>query len=118
HMHTLDDAATAAMLTLPLHDALPIWQWWRVSGRSQNDMPDGITGATQPVGTHSIKVADDHPALRELPAGKYEVVVEAAREKGGREVLRLPLPWPPGSSTSVDAKGETELGQVRATILP
>jgi len=93
-------------------------QWWRVSGRSQNDMPDGITGATQPVGTHSIKVTDDHPALRELPAGKYEVVVEAAREKGGREVLRLPLPWPPGSSTSVDAKGETELGQVRATILP
>src|SRR5690606_40622087 len=84
HMHTLDDAATAAMLTLPLHDALPIWQWWRVSGRSQNDMPDGITGATQPVGTHSIKVADDHPALRELPAGKYEVVVEAAREKGGQ----------------------------------
>jgi len=93
-------------------------QWWRVSGRSQADLPDGITGATQAVGTHTIKVAGDHAALGDLPAGTYEVVVEAAREKGGREVVRLPLPWPPQASTSADAKGETELGHVQATVLP
>lgn len=93
-------------------------QWWRVSGRSQDDLADGVTGATQAVGTHTIKVAGDHAALRDLPAGTYEVVVEASREKGGREVLRLPLPWPSDPSTSVEAKGETELGRVQATVLP
>ena len=93
-------------------------QWWRVSGRGQDDLADGITGATQAVGTHTIKVADNHSALSALPPGDYELVVEAAREKGGREVLRLPLPWPSDPATSVDAQGESELGRVQATVTP
>ncbi|WP_397476228.1 DUF2271 domain-containing protein [Pusillimonas sp.] len=93
-------------------------QWWRVSGRGQEDLADGVTGATQAVGTHPIKVADTHSALADLPAGDYEIIVEASREKGGREVLRLPLPWPSDPATSVDAQGGTELGRIQATVTP
>lgn len=93
-------------------------QWWRVSGRSQDELADGVTGATQTVGTHTIKVAATHPALKDLPAGDYEVIVEASREKGGREVLRLPLAWPAQPDFSAKAQGESELGRVQATVTP
>lgn len=93
-------------------------QWWRISGRGQDDLADGVTGATQAVGTHTIKVDDTHSALADLPAGNYEIIVEASREKGGREVMRLPLPWPADHAISADAQGETELGRIRATVTP
>lgn len=93
-------------------------QWWRVSGRSQDELADGVTGATQPVGTHTIKIDDTHPALAELAPGDYELMVEAAREKGGREVLRLPLAWPIQAAASAEAQGESELGRIVVTTSP
>src|SRR5690606_24372470 len=93
-------------------------QWWRVSGRSQDELADGITGATQAPGKHTIQVAATHPALAGLPAGEYEVIVEASREKGGREVLRLPLAWPAQQAATSEAQGESELGHVKATLTP
>jgi len=91
-------------------------QWWRMSGRSQDQLADGVTGATQAAGKHTIQVAATHPALADLPAGDYEVIVEASREKGGREVLRLPLAWP--QAATADAQGESELGRVQASVTP
>ena len=35
------------------------------------------------------------PPLAQLKPGQYAVVVEAAREVGGRELLRIPFQWPP-----------------------
>ncbi|NYT68345.1 DUF2271 domain-containing protein [Pusillimonas noertemannii] len=93
-------------------------QWWRVSGRGQDELADGITGATQAPGKHTIQVAATHPALAGLPAGEYEVIVEASREKGGREVLRLPLAWPAQQAATAEAQGESELGHVKATLTP
>ena len=93
-------------------------QWWRVSGRNQTELADGVTGATQAVGKHTIKVAADHPALKDLPAGEYELLVEASREKGGREVVRLPLAWPAKAPQQVDAEGQTELGRIQASVTP
>lgn len=93
-------------------------QWWRMSGRSQDEPADGVTGATQAAGKHSIEVAATHAALADLPAGDYEVVVEASREKGGREVLRLPLAWPAGQAATAQAQGDSELGRIQAIITP
>ena len=45
-------------------------------------------------------------------------VVEVAREHGGREVLRLPLQWPPRSAAKSEAAGTTEVGLVRLTSKP
>ncbi len=87
-------------------------EWWRRSGRSL-DMPvDGVSGATRAVGKHSLTFSDDNAPFSTLPAGEYRLVVEAAREVGGRELLRLPFSWPPKKTETHQAQGESELGTV------
>ncbi|MGE0650858.1 MAG: DUF2271 domain-containing protein [Alphaproteobacteria bacterium] len=92
--------------------------WWRRSGRAL-DMPvDGISGATLPVGTHSLAFEGSGAPLGALPAGDYQVVIEAAREVGGREVLRVPFAWPPKVRQRHDVKGSHELGAVTLQLDP
>lgn len=93
-------------------------QWWRRTGRTLTVPADGLTSATRAPGTHDIKFDATHPALKALAAGEYELVIEAAREVGGREVLRVPLQWPPEKGTTASAKGEHELGSVAVTVKP
>lgn len=90
-------------------------QWWRKSGRSL-DMPvDGISGPTRAPGTHKIELKASDPKLAELAAGEYQIVVEASREVGGRELLRLPFNWC-GEATNQTISGESELGEITLTI--
>ncbi len=91
-------------------------QWWRLSGRSQEVPAEGVSGATRPVGVHEVKVPES--VLADLPAGDYSVVVEASREKGGRELVRLPLAWPADAKLAADAQGTTELGKVSLRAQP
>jgi hypothetical protein len=86
--------------------------WWRRGGRGMTMPADGISGATRAPGRHTITI----PAarLRNLPAGQYNLVVEASRELGGREVVRVPFRW--GGANTADASGSTELGAVRVTV--
>lgn len=93
-------------------------QWWRVSGRNQEAPADAVTGATRPVGTHKVNVAATAAALQDLPAGRYEIVVEASREKGGRELVRLPLDWPPTATKTEESAGKHELGNIKLTATP
>ena len=88
-------------------------QWWRRSGRSLALPVDGVTGPTRPVGTHSLRFDDRNPQLAKLPAGNYTLVVEAVREVGGRELVKVPFNWR-GTGTG-SAKGKTELGAVTVT---
>ncbi|WP_375268662.1 DUF2271 domain-containing protein [Phenylobacterium sp.] len=44
--------------------------------------------------------------------------MEAAREVGGREMVRVPFQWPPKAQTSGRAAGESELGAVTLTLKP
>lgn len=94
-------------------------QWWRHIGR-QLDMPvDGISGATRPPGLHDLHFDDSAGPLNGLPPGQYEIVVEAAREVGGREILRLPLAWPPAGPSGVsETAGSHELGAIRIEARP
>ncbi|MZR62085.1 DUF2271 domain-containing protein [Alcanivorax sp. DP30] len=94
-----------------------IRQWWRRTGRSQSSPYDGLTGATRPPGKHSINFGE-LDGLQTLPAGEYTLVVEAAREVGGREVLRLPFTWPAQEPQTQQADGNNELGSVTLTIDP
>lgn len=93
-------------------------QWWRRSGRNQTLPIDGITGPTKPVGTHQLRISDKQAPLATLAPGKYQLVVEAARETGGREVLRIPFEWPARAASSLSAKGEHELGTVALSLAP
>ena len=93
-------------------------QWWRKSGRSLKVPVDGVTGPTKPVGKHALSFSDkQHPA--KLAPGQYTLVVEAAREVGGRELLKIPFTWPAkGAPQSGKAQGATELGAVTLTVKP
>tara|TARA_R110002073_G_scaffold220878_1_gene381014 strand:+ start:12739 stop:13269 length:531 start_codon:yes stop_codon:yes gene_type:complete len=93
-------------------------QWWRRSGRSLELPVDGVTGATRPAGQHTLKFASNDKRLAELESGEYELIVEAAREVGGREMVQIPFSWPPAKATTHRASGETELGEVSLTLNP
>lgn len=91
-------------------------QWWRRSGRTLKVPVDGVTGPTRPVGTHALKFGSQHPELGKLAPGEYTLVVEAAREVGGRELLKIPFTW--GGAGAGKAQGTSELGLVTLASKP
>ena len=86
--------------------------WWRKGGRAMALPADGVSGATRAPGRQTITV----PAARlaGLQPGQYNIVVEAARELGGREVVRVPFRW--GAANAGAGTGSTELGAVRVAV--
>ncbi|MVW80292.1 DUF2271 domain-containing protein [Bordetella sp. 02P26C-1] len=93
-------------------------QWWRRSGRNQQFPVDGVSGATRPAGKHALSFSGSQKPLAELKPGRYALVVEAAREVGGRELVRVPFDWPPTKADSLTAQGEHELGAIAVTFTP
>ncbi len=85
--------------------------------RPQLEMPvDGVSAATRAVGTHQLSYKGSEAPLQSLPAGDYNLVVEAAREVGGRELLRVPFTWP--QPATAKAQGTSELGAITLTVKP
>jgi hypothetical protein len=93
-------------------------QWWRRGGRDLKVPVDGLTGATRPVGQHLLKFDAAKAPLASLKPGQYTLVVEAVREVGGREALRIPFEWPAKKASRAEAKGSKELGVVALTLNP
>jgi hypothetical protein len=93
-------------------------QWWRRGGRDLKVPVDGLTGATRPVGQHLLKFDAAQPPLAALKPGQYAVVVEAVREVGGREAVRIPFEWPIKAAKRASATGSKELGAVALSLNP
>ncbi len=93
-------------------------QWWRRGGRDVKVPVDGLTGATRPVGQHILRFDAQQAPLAQLKPGQYALVVEAVREIGGREAVRIPFDWPIKAAKSGSAKGTKELGAVALTLSP
>jgi hypothetical protein len=93
-------------------------QWWRRGGRDLKVPVDGLTGATRPVGQHTLKFDARQAPLADLKPGQYALVVEAVREVGGREAVRIPFEWPIKSQKRESVKGTKELGAVALTLNP
>lgn len=91
--------------------------WWRKSGRELSMPVDGLSGATRAPGEHSVSFGNA-PVLSQLAPGDYTVVLEAAREVGGRELVKVPFVWPPKAATTTQARGQHELGAVSVTVKP
>ncbi|MFC0253605.1 DUF2271 domain-containing protein [Massilia consociata] len=90
--------------------------WWRKAGREASMPIDGVSGATRAPGTHTMKFDAARSGLDKLPAGDYTLVVEASRESGGREVVKLPFNWAGKGKASASAAGKDELGAVSLQI--
>ena len=80
--------------------------WWRKGGRSMKMPANGVSGATRAPGSHTI------PLPADLKPGDYVLNVEAARETGGRELVRVPLSVP---AKAARGSGSHELGAVTLT---
>ncbi|MDR3444607.1 MULTISPECIES: DUF2271 domain-containing protein [unclassified Dyella] len=93
-------------------------QWWRRGGRELQMPVDGVSGATRPSGDQKLSFHEGKAPLGQLAPGKYELVVEAAREVGGREVVRVPFTWPATASQQLAAQGSSELGSVKVDLAP
>lgn len=93
-------------------------QWWRRSGRSEKMPIDGVSGATRAAGVHTMAFSGTKPPLARLKPGQYTLVVEAVREVGGRELLRIPFQWPAAAREHLQAQGEHELGTVTLDLAP
>ncbi len=91
-------------------------QWWRKSG---HDAPalDGVSGATRSAGEQAINLLDAK-AVSALAPGRYVAVVEAARENGGREILRVPFDWPVKKPQGAKVPGDGELGSIAIEAKP
>jgi hypothetical protein len=91
-------------------------QWWRKAGRDLTLPIDGVSGATRAAGVHTLTFGPARTGFDKLPPGDYKLVIEAAREAGGREVVRLPFAWPAKGKLAAQAKGKEELGAVSIQI--
>jgi len=90
-------------------------QWWRKAGRSMSFPADGISGATRAPGPQKAVFSGAKGPLSKLAPGQYTLVVEAAREVGGHEAVRVPFVWgKPGKPAT--AKGTAELGAVTVAV--
>jgi hypothetical protein len=88
--------------------------WWRKAGRDMTLPADGVTGATRAPGRQTVT----SDALKALPAGQYSLVIEASREAGGHDLVKLPFAYAPAKPVTVSGKGDGELGEVRMTYKP
>lgn len=89
--------------------------WWRRSGRELTMPVDGVSGATRPPGVHKVTFKGTAASLAELAPGAYHLVVEMAREVGGREIVRVPFQWPDQQSAAT-AGGSHEIGSVQVVV--
>ena len=91
-------------------------QWWRRGGREQKLPIDGVTGATRPVGEHALQFNGTGKQLSALATGKYSLVVEAVREVGGRELLRVPFDWPAKNQQQPPHRARPNSAPSRSTL--
>jgi hypothetical protein len=93
-------------------------QWWRKSGRELQMPVEGVSSATRIVGEQTIVFSGDKGDLAKLPAGEYQLMIEAAREGGGREVVKVPFQWGGKTAYNASAQGKNELGSVTVQFKP
>lgn len=90
--------------------------WWRRQGRTLTMPANGVSGPTRAPGKQQIVIKAGQ--LNGIAPGSYNLVIEAAREVGGREVVKIPFQWPPKPGARGAGKGSTELGAVTLTLKP
>ncbi|MEX8194741.1 DUF2271 domain-containing protein [Comamonas guangdongensis] len=93
-------------------------QWWRRTGRELSFPIDGVTQPTKPAGAHALSFAEGRNPLPQLAPGQYKLMVEAAREVGGRELVSIPFEWPAKEAASLSASGKSELGAIKLDLKP
>jgi hypothetical protein len=89
--------------------------WWRVIGHGTELPIDGVTGPTRAPGLNGVALLGSNPLLRDVSHGEYCVVIEAVREEGAHELVRVPIQWD-GQPHEYKTKGDAEIGEITISI--
>jgi len=91
--------------------------WWKSSG-STSQMPiDGISSATRAPGQYELTFAQGKAPLNTLAPGKYQLVLEVAREVKGPRPPGMNGPGP-GGPGGPEGRGERDEGGPRPNFDP
>ncbi len=91
-------------------------QWWRKLGRKGEAHYDASTGATRKPGRYQIEWDGRDRQGNRVAPGEYYLLVEAAREAGGRDFLRQKIRLGDDKTQRYTLQGDVELGEVTIII--
>jgi thiamine biosynthesis lipoprotein len=86
-------------------------RWWRHYGRNDPAGALGIARPTRAPGHYTLAWDGRDDRGEPMPAGRYVLRVEAAREHGGHEDIALPFPLG-GATAPLQHQGQTEIGRL------
>jgi thiamine biosynthesis lipoprotein len=93
-------------------------QWWRHYGRNDPAGALGIARPTRAPGRYSVAWDGRDDRGQAVPNGRYVLRVEAARERGGHELLAVPFVLDPSQAIDVQRHGDAEIGQISLSSRP
>lgn len=79
--------------------------WWKQSGTTSQMPIDGLSSATRAAGEHELVFTQGKAPLNDLSAGKYQLVLEVAREIKGPRPAGAPAGPPPQRPEGSEAGG-------------
>jgi thiamine biosynthesis lipoprotein len=111
----LSDAQHQRIRQLKLHGEQQRWlpelrSWWSLQRKNPLDL-DSISGATRKSGRYQLQWDGRDQQGQPLKPGRYTLVLEAAREHGGYEKLKIELDWQANAQGQLS--GSKEMGLVR-----
>ncbi|MBU1309545.1 MAG: DUF2271 domain-containing protein [Gammaproteobacteria bacterium] len=116
----VEDAQQQPVKLIALWVEKPDWlkdlrRFWRKIGRSNTTLVDAVSGATQKPGNYTLQWDGKDDTGATLSTGRYTLFVEAAREQGGRSLVKHEFDLP-AQGAVIEMAAEGELGAVTATI--
>ncbi len=112
----IEDQAEKPVRLIEIWREKPDWikdlrRFWRKTGRADQPLVDARTGATKGPGVYHLKWLGDDNAGKAVAAGEYLLVIEAAREHGGRNIVKQKFNWD-GSAIDLALPAGSEIGAV------
>ncbi|WP_409522826.1 DUF2271 domain-containing protein [Nitrincola sp. MINF-07-Sa-05] len=116
----IEDANDDVVATLAVWSKEPDWlkdmrRWWRKAGRYDQGDLDSVSGATRKPGRYSLSWNGMDAAGNAVAPGTYVVNVEAAREHGGRSLVRQEITLNDEEQHLITAPQE-ELGEIEISV--
>ncbi len=112
----IEDQAEKPVRLIEVWREKPDWikdlrRFWRKTGRAEQPLVDARTGATKGPGVYHLSWKGDDNQGNSVAAGDYLLVIEAAREHGGRNIVKQKFKWD-GSAIDLALPAGSEIGAV------
>lgn len=113
----IEDSAEKSVRLIEVWREKPDWikdlrRFWRKTGRSDQTLVDARTGATKGPGGYQLRWDGKDDQGNAVATGTYQLVIEAAREHGGRQLLKQKFNWD-GSNIAISVAAGSEIGPVQ-----